>query len=349
MITGPRREQLSVENVLKKVDPYEIYRYYLGQDFKLGRAVPSPFRDDSSPSFSIDNLNIGLHHMDYGDMRWRGSCIDFVMQLYSLDLRGALERINQDFGLGIGSSGKYHIRKAPVIKVPKMEDKRPPLIQVITRSLTREELQYWELHHQGLSDLKAEHIHAPKTIYRNRLLLPQSKYMTFCIYFPEVQAWKLYRPHAPKRGKDTPCQDWKWDTSVPYNYVEGLSSLRAGEDVYLIKSKKDKMVLKKALDISNICVTSSENPACLSEEALKTIDEKALRKIAIWDNDEAGKRFSWYLTKEHGYIHCNVPDIYLEQHGWSDFADWSTGMQDLSPIREHFASKNLLPQLKQTA
>ena len=102
MVKGAKKVDLTIDAILDKVNDYEIYRYYVGHDFVLGKTFCSPFRKENDPSFSIIVSKSGkLHHMDYGDSSKRGDCVDFVRQLYmGMSYGRALKLIARDLGVG---------------------------------------------------------------------------------------------------------------------------------------------------------------------------------------------------------------------------------------------------------
>lgn len=340
MIKGKRKIELSKENILSKITSYDIYRYYNGP-FKLNTVFVNKHRGEGDPSLIIGNkLSQDLTHKDFGDSRWSGDCFSFVQQLYNCDFRMALSIINKDFNLGL--DGKAVTLDKPVItwKVPEFEIKLPPLIQIVTRPLTKAEWDYWGCYHQGEEDIKREFIYAPKQIWRNKRRIQLGELMTFCYYFPELDKWKIYRPHASKRSKDTPPNMWKWDTNIPFDYIENMQSVRDAKLGILAKSRKDRMVLMKALNLTTIASVQAEDPACVTKDALDIFDT-CKRKIVVSDNDKKGKEFSWWLTDNHGFKHCNVPDKYIDKN-CSDFADLSCVHQSLDIVKNHFKRKRFI-------
>ena len=102
MIKGKIRKKLDKEEILNKITEYDIYRFYLGRDFKIGEALHSPFRKDDNPSFSVKVTRSGtLHHIDFADTSKSGNCFHLVEQLFNLDYFEAFAKIDKDFGLGI--------------------------------------------------------------------------------------------------------------------------------------------------------------------------------------------------------------------------------------------------------
>src|SRR6188768_1697480 len=96
MISGNKRDNITMNSILEKVSEYDIYKHYVG-DFDLGKNFKSPFRNDSSPSFCIDAFHNGrLRHKDFGDESYTGTCVNLVMQLFNLNYSQALEKIYKD-------------------------------------------------------------------------------------------------------------------------------------------------------------------------------------------------------------------------------------------------------------
>lgn len=156
---------------------------------------------------------------------------------------------------------------------------------------------------------------------------------------PEIDKWKLYRPFAPKRTKDTPPDMWKWDNSLgTLQYVENLDRMNGTVGV-MAKSRKDGMVLRKALGIESICNVQAEDISALNDEVLYQIWANCKLKVIAADSDEKGKRFSWAMCTDHGYIHCNTPDHLLpEINDWADYGK----EYGLKTVRKHWQQKGII-------
>lgn len=338
MILGEKNVRLSPEEVMKYISEYDIYRFYMG-DFTIGTPICNTWRGENNPSFNISNTGVGLQHLDYGDGKWRGNCFNLVKQIYNCDFHQALVHIDKDFGLGISSQ---KTNDSPIVtwSQPKIITKKPPLIHVKTRNFSETELKWWAGYYQDLSDLKREHVYAPEEIWRNGSRIPlKSSELTFCYFYPEVGKWKIYRPEAPKL-KDPKVWQYKFDSNVPFDYCDGLSDVNECDIAFLTKSRKDKMVLKKALGKFCIADVQSENPACISEETIEHYKKNSRMQVTCFDNDDTGKRTSWWLTENYGFKHCNVPDFYLKEK-ISDFADLAR-KYGIEYVQNHFRQKGFL-------
>lgn len=344
MIKGRQKtQQLSKELILQKVSTYDIYRYYNGP-FKVNDICVNRHRGEKDPSLIIGNkVSGGLTHKDFGDYRWRGDAFHFVQQVHNCDFPTALRIIDRDFLLGLGG-GKFIEGKSSVItwETPEIEVKRPPLFQIVYySSMSKAGLDYWARFGQGEEDLRREKIFQPKEIWRNKRRVHLGNLLTFCYYYESIDKWKIYRPFAPKKEKDTPINQWKWDSNVPFDWTDNIGCVAGCDKMFLAKSKKDRMVLMKALQTDCIADVQAEDPACISDTKLQVFQSVPERYI-VSDNDKKGKEFSWWLTKQHGFKHVNVPDKYLhEEPKCTDFADlcYNHGMEK---VIEHFKKKKLI-------
>lgn len=342
MIKGSRKSELNKENILKKISTYDIYRFYHG-NFKVNEVTVNRHRGEKDPSLIIGNkVSEELTHKDFGDYSWRGDAFHFVMQIHGCDFMTALKLIDKDFNLGLGNEKVIVGRKIVTWEQPEILTKKPPIIQIQTLTkLTPEGMRFWSDHYQGEEDIKREHIYMPKEIWRNKRRIYLGNLLTFCYYYPTLNCWKIYRPHADKKEKNSPLHKWKWDTNLPFDYVENLDGLVGCKKGFLGKSKKDRMVLMKALETECIANTQAEDPACVSPRTIE-IFQDIPERYAIMDNDKKGKECSWWLTKEHGFKHVNVPDKHLiETPPTTDFAGMAFNY-NLDKVTQHFKTKGII-------
>jgi hypothetical protein len=254
--------------------------------------------------------------------------------------------VDRDFGLGL-QEGKL-IESKPVVitwETPEIEIKQAPLFQVVYYGkMGKRHLDYWAKLEQGEEDLKRENIYQVKELWRNKRKVGTGDLLTYGYYYPDIDKWKIYRPFAPKKTDKTPVSQWKWDSNVPFDYVDNLGWLGCPVNcnrAFVAKSKKDRMVLMKALGEGCIVDVQAEDAACLDANTLELIKQVPQRYI-VSDNDKKGKEFSWWLTKQHGFNHVNVPDSYLNgDPKCTDFADlcYHYGMDT---VINHFKKKGIL-------
>lgn len=344
MIKGKiKLKPLDKDDILTKITSYDIYRFYQGS-FNLNEVCVNHHRGETNPSLIISTrLSTNLRHKDFGDKFWTGDCFNFVQQIFNCDFATALKIIDRDFSLGL-TDGKVSSHKSPIFwEQPEVEIKRPPLFQVIHyANMPQEALRYWAKLGVGADDLKRENIVYPAEIWRNRKKLFLGNLMTFCYKYPEIDSWKIYRPFAPKRAENTPINQWKWDSNVPFDYIDNMKAIK-GEcsSVFLAKSKKDRLVLMNALQTDCVADVQAEDAGCMTLDNLNQFKQVDKRYI-ISDNDKKGKEFSWWLTKEHGFKHVNVPDKYLtDDPKCTDFADLCY-YHGMDKVINHFKEKGII-------
>jgi len=165
MISGKPKEFITINMVLDKISPYDIYRFFCPTKFSLNQPINSPFRRDSFPSFVIGTKHGEVRHIDFGDIRYRGDCVDFVMQLHNLpSITDTLKLIDKSFGLGITGEKKDYKKTIITYDQPKII-KKDSFIQVVPRKFTKEELKYWNEYHQDIEYLKRENINSISRLY----------------------------------------------------------------------------------------------------------------------------------------------------------------------------------------
>ena len=146
--------------------------------------------------------------------------------------------------------GQRESKSKPILKIDKLYD---------SKFKSNEWTNYMEwTHYKNLK--KGE---------KYRLIIECYEFeLIFCYYYPEIQNWKIYRPLADKKKK--------WFTNVPFDYIEGMNRLNNCDIAFISKSKKDYMVLKKALGLSCIIISQAEDLSCFNEQTIEI-----LKKILI--------------------------------------------------------------------
>lgn len=315
-VKGRVRIPLTVENVLKRVSEYDIYRAYLEKDFTLGKALHSPFRKEENPSFSVIMGRDGkLHHIDYGDSHFTGDCINFVCQVFNINPSQALLKIDHDFGLGISPNTREIVktfeRMTPLVS---LEAKQPSFIQVVSRKFNDKELAYWGSYHITEPILKLNNVYAVKTLYLDRKKYPLRNDLCFAYMFMvnNEPKWKIYWPEREKIEK--------WLSNVPFTTMSGMEKIKAGDShVVITKAKKDEMVLSLFLD--KVCSTQNESIYSINDHNLEIL-KQCPNSFINFDNDETGVKASQYYNQFGlGYINC--PKSYKDPKGKviKDFAD----------------------------
>lgn len=337
----PKKEIVSLltkENILSKIDEYDILRAYYpaGRALVLNRRISSPFRKEDNPSFIIGTKYGNITYKDMGDSYFRGDIWHFVKQIEGLkDYNEVLKHIDNKFNLGL-SNGTISTEKPAIInwKTPKLEIQKPIFIQASLKSRDEEGESYLREYGLTLKDMnifKDTKVAFAKELFINKRRQSLSK---FCLVYNlknERGNWiKAYKPLAKK--------ETKWRSNIPFTEMHGISEIVGCETVILTKSVKDAAVITKFL---NLCTTviQAEDISAVSEESLEIL--KSIPNLYVTlDSDSKGKKVSWELTTLLKCKHVNPPDKLLEQ-GITDFADMCKVLGPESVI-EHFKNKKII-------
>lgn len=327
-IAGKVRVRLNASSILDRTGEYDIYSFFLGKEFGLGRPVLSPFRRDTNPSFSVNIDKRGkLHHIDFGDHSKRGNCFDFVAQLYGLGYNEVLLKIDNDMNLGIVKGGTYPTAQRTQIEQRKSEK----LFQVITRPFTREDLRYWSLYGIGESELRENEVYSVKKLFIDRKMYPLSPVSpTFGYHFRPK--WKIYRPLSTVD---------KWKMNVKGDLMSGLHRITNGCDkVVVTKSKKDEILLAKFLPY--VCSVQQENTVAINSSNISLLNSSCGKVFLNFDSDEVGVQTCKYYN-QFGFGWINCPRSYYKPDGTivKDFADLAR-YHGIDKVIEHFKIKEII-------
>lgn len=316
MIQG--KEKLSKELILSKIDDYNIIKFYLGEEFDFKKKFSSPFREkgsDNKPNlcfFSSENDKILFKDFANG---LGGDCFKFVQELFKIDFHTALIKIDKDLGLGIQSPVDANF-KVQLTEKPDSTHRQSKLIQILPRSFTNEELEYWGNYQITEEELKRKNVLSIERLYINKQLVPNyNKQLRFAYLFDDYL--KIYSPLS---------QEFKWISSCPNDFISGFDDIRykifkgiQARRLIISKSVKDEMVLSKFF--KDVCSTQNESEAAINEENIQCILKgyKPEDVFISYDNDEAGVKASLYYTKNYGFSYINVPKIFRRE----DIKDWA--------------------------
>lgn len=89
-------------------------------DFALGRNnfICCPFHSEKTPSFKVYSENRKFKCFGCGE---GGSVIDFVMKYFELSFKQAIEKINNDFGLGLSLKAPSRYQQMDMAKLSRQK------------------------------------------------------------------------------------------------------------------------------------------------------------------------------------------------------------------------------------
>ena len=314
MIKGSPR--LTLESILSKITQYDIYRFYLGFDFKFNKKVKSCFRKDDDPSLSFKmETDKTIIYCDFGDMTYKGGVVNFVMQLFNItDYYEVLKKIDYDFNLGLCKHRTINpISTKSIISnfiTPDEVITHKKKIQIIDKDFSDQEIEYWQQYYITVEELKSNNVFSIDKLYLNKTLVPSFKQLRFAYLYDEYM--KIYYPYAEKPIK------WMFN-NTPNDFISGLDDIKykafngsSDKKLIVTKSKKDEIVLKKFF--KDVCSTQSENHVGISEENIEFFSKVygPENVYIIFDNDQPGVKACKYYN-QFGFKYFNVEKKYLDK------------------------------------
>ena len=289
LLKEQERNRLTSENILCRLSEYQLFAYYLGNSFTIGKVFSSPFRTDRTPSFCI--YRSGSDTLRFKDFSTgeNGGVLDFISQKLCLNFTDVLYQINTDFNLNLDCVKKdvnkingYIATDKEIKEIPK----RYSEIDIKVRNYVQEDLDYWNSFGITLEMLQLYKVFAVDYAYHNEILWyryyktnPCYAYLMESIDKTEY-SFKLYKPLEIDKRK-------KWKTNAKaYSCIQGYHRLpQSGKMVVITKSLKDVMVLK-TMGISSIAVQAES--IGISEELYKELVSRFETIYLLFDFDEGG-------------------------------------------------------------
>lgn len=286
-------KDLTYQNVLERVDEYNIYSFYLGYSPEIGKMYKSPFRsDDDTPSFNVIKVSGGYIHKDFGRPHLKGNCFSFVKQLFGINFWEALKRINNDLGLGLGN---YITDSNPIIDraIPQHSDVQNKLLQIKARRYSEEDFQIWNTWDISPYILKEYNVYAVDKLWSNKRLISTGGYAYLI-----RNKLKIYKPFAKKP---------RFISNFTKDMVEGFLQIPIrGNKLVLTKSYKDVMMLRV---YGYWAVSPTSETTGFPDEFIEYASENWKNIIVFFDNDEVGIQKSNEIISQSGFDQVFMPTI----------------------------------------
>lgn len=336
---------LNKENIIKLTDSQTLLNYYLqpycGRGIlKQGKLISNPFlsQKQKTPSFNIYKSASGVwRYKDFADDNCDGDVFTLIMKLKGVSFPEALQQINTDFNLGLGT----------------VTNKKPPQIQFHS-AWKEENASYWKDY--GILPKHLEHFRVfpvlKVTRYKNNndsFHIHSSLHNPIFAYQVSDECYKLYSPLSEK-------YKFSWIGDKPEFYTFGYSQLpESGNQIFITGGEKDVISLS-ARGYHAICFNSETSlpHAGLIQELKK----RFIRVIVLYDMDKTGVAQSRKIADKFQLYRATLPQ--LSAKDGKDISDFfkcgktlsGDTIQIISPStqkKEKVASKNLvqLQQLQQ--
>ena len=322
---------ISKENILNQISEEQIFKQYIGHDFKLSVPFLSELQPEEHASANVFRSSKSGSLL-YKDFRRDDTlnCFGYVMELYGCDFKGSLTIVAKDFNI---LPGKVTAKK--IIKIPKIfQDKPRAMYEYQIKEWNISEEQYW---------LSFGITRAALDEYE---IIPLEWFLSIKkgMDFPETESTKenpifliligegikIYRPMEEPRKK--------WLSNTRAGDIFGLKQAQEAA----IHKRLDKLgLLAGQKDILSLYSNTGIRSVGLSSEGakLRFMLYLSLKEIAEWlfilyDNDKTGIRQSEKIAFE--YVICPIlMNRFLrysifnkKSNGINDVADWYKYMID---------------------
>lgn len=312
---------LSKENILKYVDDYSIYSFYIGAELELNTKYSSPLRlGDEDPSFSLYYSKYKTDKIFFKDQSTgkNGDVFTFLYELMSLSglvsNKTVLLQINSDFGLGLCDEevGEF---KPQLLKTPPLR-KDPVKIAVNYHKFpTKAFTDYWsglDISQRTLDKYYARDVRVIHFINgEHKTITPK----TLTISYEILGHYKIYQPFADKKDK--------FRNDYLDIYVEGALQLEFKHEFAIItKSTKECMFFDEHFGWDTVA-GKSEN-TMIPPHFMENVLRKRYKKVLIWlDNDEAGINAQNKYLAEYPWLIPVTFDSFIEQKDVTDLYSYA--------------------------
>jgi len=287
--------ELSDEEILSRVTCLDIFSYYIGKDFKYGRAICSPLRKDKSPSFTIFKHNSGKFFFKDFSTGDSGDCFTFLSKLYAMKRFDTYRLVDNDFQLGISTT----LFKAPTNKhvgqhVKELKDLEPSTttIQIKSRPWNnKEDKTFWSRYGICCNILNKFNVQPAEHVWVNgNLVVSANCYNPIYAYGFGQGKLKIYQPYS----------NFKWLSNTNVSDLQGLSQLPdSGDTLVITKSLKDVM----CLDIWGIPAVAPASESCvIPADIVKDLYNRFARICILYDFDRTGVSFANKHRKLYKFI-----------------------------------------------
>ena len=324
-----RNRKLTLEDILNRLSEYDIYAYYMGANFVVGKPMSSPLRRDVNPSFGIfksDNGALLYKDLGTGDS---GNCVNFVQQRLGIpDTKYgyvmALEQIYNDM-LNHLTNGYSGIHKLPFVKQLVGRKANGTSIGIKRREWDSDDKAYWRSYHIPTNTLKKFFVFPVQHVFLDDYIAWTHRIGNPIYAYKIYNSFKVYRPFAKTKEK--------WLSSCGKFDVQGYQQLpKEGDLLIITKSLKDVMVLH---EMGYHAVAPHGENHAIPNEIIYNLQKRFKRIVVLYDFDYAGRKGAEKLNNKYKFKLIFVP----KEHGVKDISDY-TKKHNLTKANELI--KNLL-------
>lgn len=285
---------ISLKDLLDKIDDYSIYSYYLGP-IKVGKLINSPLRsDDNNPSFAIFySKSKDLLFKDHGSGQ-SGNSLTFVKLYKNIKTRTELEK--ELLRIVHKTNPNEIVRK----NTHNYKEQNEIDIGIVRQPFTETDKEYWNSFHINISTLIKFNVFSIKYFLCNRVVRGTYKESSPMYAYKVYDKFKIYRPLASKYTK--------WRTNLTNRYVQGLAELpvEGGNVLIITKSLKDVMCL---YEMGFYAIASSSETTFIPDDILNELSKKWKHILILYDRDGPGMTYARKLSKTY-----NLPAFFVHKN-----------------------------------
>ena len=264
-----KKEPLTLDYILSKVNEYDIYASYIGQ-FKPGLIYNSPFRKDTNPSFGVflSKRTGKLLFKDHGSGVC-GDVIKFVREITGIsNYNEVLQEIVR----------RLKITNKTVLKSTKPIESKETVIGIVRQAFTKIDEQYWGSYHISMPTLEKYNVHSIKYYLCNGIVKGIYKDENPMYAYKVYNNFKIYRPLGDKFTK--------WRNNLTDIDVQGYAQLpKKGNLLIITKSLKDVMVLH---EMGYNAVSPSSESTFIPDIVLNDLKKRFKNILICFDRDVPG-------------------------------------------------------------
>jgi len=298
----------NLKDILKLTTEYDIYSFYIGDQFKIGKVMRSPLREDIHPSFGVYKSSIR------GNLMWKdqatgktGNVVQFVSEKFNISYNDALKKILSDIenvNISCTEKGRYIQESYSRVKT---------VISVQRKNFTDIDDQYWGQYYVSREILKKHNVYPIAAFWVNDIVSSIFYTKEKPLYAYQVfDKFQIYCPYGDKKNK------FRTNTSI-YD-IHGLEQLpKYGNLLIITKSKKDVLVLDK-LGYTAIAPCGENTP--IPESIIQNLKERFDNIIILYDNDKAGMEGAKKLADTYNLTYVYIPIDYNLMFKIKDISDY---------------------------
>jgi 5S rRNA maturation endonuclease (ribonuclease M5) len=297
-------EELALQTILESTTEYDIYSYYIGDNFDIGRIMLSPLRKDKHPSFGI------FKSEKYGQLLFKdqatgvfGNCITFVSKLFSISYREAVLRILADIE---NDNLTYSVEGIDIQQDYKTIS---TIISVKKKPFCKADDEYWGQFSLFRDDLRHFNVYPISEYWLNGIIQPWAYKWDNPGYAYELyNKFKIYKPLSEKK--------YKWISNCGSYDIQGYEQLSMNGDLLIItKALKDVMVLHK---LGYQAIAPQGENHSIPEKVITTLKDRFTKIIVFYDNDQAGRNGANKIANKF-----ELTTIFIPENRPKDISDYT--------------------------